>query len=669
MMNKKPLNDLMEIQTSAIASDGLIISSWNWLNVDDVMSNEVATICPDEIVISAAKIMSDKKISCLVVMDHANVVGIITETDVLRRVGDKGKDIYRAKLDRIMSSPVESVSPDLSVLEASKIMGARHIKRLPILNNEKLVGIVTQTDLIRALTSYGLWRDISEIMSRDIAGIQRDATVAEAAEIMTSRKISCIIAMDGDDAVGVLTEKDLLGRVVALQRDPANTRIEEVMSSPVTSVPPTLSVFSASKVMEEMNIRRLVIMKNNHLCGVITQTDIFMAVRNKLQTEEQKSLRLLEESKSNIYKTDPDGTITYINPAFMELLEVSGPDELLGQPFLPERFWFDLQERNKFLRELQNRSIENRELTLKTAKGNKIYVTVFPGYTKDVYGEIDGSQAVVYDITAKKELVALRKAEEELAKLNNDLEVAVRELSHANKELQEFAHITAHDLKTPLRAIGTLADWLSKDYADKFDEHGKEKVRLLVTRAVQMSSLIDDILRYSRVGHDVTDKQRVDLNTLLSEVIAGIAPPENIEITVENELPVLVCERTQILQVFQNLLSNAVKYMDKPSGQIQIACIEQDACWKFSVADNGTGIDKRHYERIFKLFQTLSPCDGVENTGIGLSIVKKIVEQNGGSVSVESEVGKGSTFVFTLPKQNSARLRSPQYANDSVPDL
>jgi len=652
-MNKKRLNNLMEIQTSDIASDGFIISSWTWLNVGDVMSNEVATICPDEIVISAAKVMSDKKISCLVVMDHGNVAGIITETDVLGRVGDKGKDIYRTKLSQIMSSPVESVPPDLSVLEASKIMGVKHIKRLPILKDEKLIGIVTQTDMVRALTSYGLWRDISEIMSRDISGIQRNASVAEAAEIMTSRKISCIIVMDGNDVVGVLTEKDLLGRVVALQRDPANTRVEEVMSFPVTSVPPTFSVFSAGKAMEEMNIRRLVIMKDKRLCGVVTQTDIFMAVRNKLQAEEEKSLRLLDESKSNIYKTDLDGKITYINPAFMELLEVSGPDELLGQPFLPERFWFDLEERNQFSQELQKRSIESRELTLKSSKGNKIYVTVFPSYTKDAYGEINGSQAVVYDITAKKELVARRKAEEELATLNNDLEAAVRELSQANGELQEFAHITAHDLKTPLRAIGTLADWLSTDYADKFDEHGKEKVRLLVTRAVQMSALIDDILRYSRVGHDGMKKQRVDLNTVLSQVIAGLDPPENIEITVENELPVLMCERTQILQVFQNLLSNAVKYIDKPMGQIKIGFVELDSFWKFSVTDNGSGIEKRHYERIFKLFKTLSPCDGVENTGIGLSIVKKIVEQNGGSVCVKSEVGKGSTFVFTLPKQNS----------------
>ena len=653
MKNEKRLNNIIEIQTSSIASDGLVISSWNWLIVGDVMSKEVATISPEEIVISAAKIMSDSKISCLVVMDSGNVEGIITETDVLRRVGNKSKDFYRTKLGRIMSSPVESVSSDLSVLEASKIMGVKHIKRLPIMDEGKLVGIVTQTDLVRALTSYGLWRDISEIMTRNIAGIQMDASVAEAAEIMTSRKISCIVVMDGDDVAGVLTEKDLLGRVVALQRDPANTRMEEVMSSPVTSVPSNFSVYSASKVMEEMNIRRLVIMKDKRLCGVLTQTDIFMAVRNKLQAEDEKSLRLLDESKSNIYKTDLDGMITYINPAFVELLEVSGPTELLGQPFLPERFWFDLEEKERFSQELQKRSIESGELTLKTSKGNKIYVTVFPSLTKDAYGEINGSQGIVYDITAKKELVALRKAEEELEKLNKDLGSAVRELNQANEELQEFAHITAHDLKTPLRAIGTLADWLSKDYADKFDEQGKEKIRMLVTRAVQMSALIDDILRYSRVGHNITEKRRVDLNTVLSEVIAGIEPPENIEITVENELPVLMCERTQILQVFQNLLSNAVKYMDKPRGQIIIDCVEQDVFWEFSVTDNGSGIEKRHFERIFKLFQTLSPCDGVENTGIGLSIVKKIVEQNGGSVCVKSEVGKGSTFVFTLPKQNS----------------
>jgi len=645
--------DLAQIKTDNIASDGFVISSWTWLNVGDVMKKEVATISSEEIVISAAKIMSDRKVSCLVIVDSGNVVGIITETDVLRRVGNKSSDLYRTKLNQIMSSPVESVTPDLSILQASKIMGRKHIKRLPIMRKGKLAGIVTQTDLVRALTSYGLWTDVSEIMSRNIASVQLDASVAEAAEIMTSRKISCIMVMDGDKVAGVLTEKDLLGRVVALQRDPNNTPMEEVMSSPVASVPYNFSVFSAGKVMEEMNIRRLAVMKDNRLCGVVTQTDIFMAVRNKLQAEEENSLRLLEQSRSNIYKTDLDGRITYINPAFVELLEVSGPDELVGRSFLPDRFWFDLKERERFLQELRGRSIESKELTLKTANGNKLYVTVFPSCTKDVRGEINGSQGVVYDITAKKELVALRKAEEELERLNKHLASAVRDLEQANRELQEFAHVTAHDLKTPLRAIGTLADWLSKDYADKFDEQGKEKVRMLVSRAEQMSALIDDILRYSRVGHDVSKRQRIDLNVVLSEVIAGIDPPENIEIMIENELPVLECEKIHVVQIFQNLLSNAVKYTDKHNGKIEIGCVEDGNFWKFKVTDNGCGIEKKHYERIFKLFQTLSPVSGAESTGIGLSIVKKTVELNGGSVSVESEVGKGSSFVFTLPKRSS----------------
>jgi len=653
MENKNQLNDLIETRRRSLASDGMVISSWTWLHVADVMSKKVATVSPDEIVISAAKIMSEEKISCLVVMDGEDVAGIITETDVLKRVGNDAKDFYRTKLCRIMSCPVESVPSDLSILDAGNIMGAKHIKRLPVLKENKLVGIVTQTDLVRALTSYGLWRDVSEIMSRDIAGIQRRATVAEAAKIMISRKISCVIVLDGNDVTGVLTEKDLLGRVVALQRDPACVKMEDVMSCPVTSIPSTYSVFSASKIMEEMNIRRLVVMNNKRICGVLTQTDIFTAVKNKLQREEEKSNKLLEESKNNIFKTDVNGIITFANPAFMELLDVSDPAELIDQPFLPERFWFNREEAKPFLRELKNGDVESRELSLKTSKGGKIYVTVFVTSTKDVYGEINGSQGMVYDITAKKELVTLRETEQELEKLNEDLESAVRDLSHANKELQEFAHIAAHDLKTPLRAIGTLADWLLRDYADKFDEQGEQKIRLLVAKAVQMSALIDDILRYSRLGHDVTNRQQIDLNPVLSEVIAGVDPPEHIEITIQNELPVLICEKTHIIQIFQNLLSNAVKYMDKPEGQIKIGCVERDGFWEFSVTDNGPGIEKRHFERIFKLFHTLSASDGVENTGIGLSIVKKIVELNGGSVRVESELGKGSTFVFTISKLNS----------------
>jgi len=243
-----------------------------------------------------------------------------------------------------------------------------------------------------------------------------------------------------------------------------------------------------------------------------------------------------------------------------------------------------------------------------------------------------------------------RMAEQELDKLNKDLESANHELTRANKELQEFAYITAHDLKTPLRAIGTLVDWISTDYADTFDEEGRKQARLLVEKAEQMSALIDDILQYSRLGQEGQLKRQVDLNQLVSEMITGIAPPDNIQITIKNNLPVLMCDKTQITQIFQNLVSNAIKYIDKPEGHIEIYCVDQEGFWKFGVSDNGPGIEDKYFDKIFQIFQTLAPRNGTENTGIGLSIVKKLVELNKGKVWIESTVSQGTTFFFTLPK-------------------
>jgi light-regulated signal transduction histidine kinase (bacteriophytochrome) len=346
----------------------------------------------------------------------------------------------------------------------------------------------------------------------------------------------------------------------------------------------------------------------------------------------------------------------------MKLLEIDDPDEFIGKPFLPERFWEDPHQRNRLLKQMDTAGVEINELTLLTASGRRLYVTLFLTCRKDMKGQIGGSQGVLYDISQQKELsqtnkvleseIAERKrAEAELEEVNATLEANVRQLDRSNKELQEFAYIAAHDLKTPLRGMGTLAEWLSTDYSDKFDEQGKEQITLLVTKAKQMSALIDSILQYSTLGWEEVQEQDVDLNAMLSDVIATIDPPENIEITIENIPHAVTCKKIHIMQVFQNLLCNAVKYMSGPGGQIRIGCLEQDGSWRFSVADEGPGIDRKYFDKIFKIFQTLAPRDGVKSTGIGLSIVKKIVELNGGKVWVESEVGKGSTFFFTLPKQ------------------
>jgi len=167
----------------------------------------------------------------------------------------------------------------------------------------------------------------------------------------------------------------------------------------------------------------------------------------------------------------------------------------------------------------------------------------------------------------------------------------------------------------------------------------------------RLNSLIEGVLQYSRVGRIKAGPVPINLNELVPEDIEGLAPPENIKVTVESELPTIVSERTRITQIFENLIGNAVRFMDKPEGQVKVDCIEQDGFWKFSITDNGPGIEEKDYERIFKIFQTLAPRDEVESVGAGLTITKKIVEVYDGEIWVESKPGYGSTFYFTLPKR------------------
>ncbi len=234
-----------------------------------------------------------------------------------------------------------------------------------------------------------------------------------------------------------------------------------------------------------------------------------------------------------------------------------------------------------------------------------------------------------------------------------EVKVAERtdELQHVNKELKDFAHVVSHDLKAPLRGINELSGWIYEDYNKLLDKDGKENLKLLRARTKRMNDMIQGILQYSRVGRTEKEAEEVDLNELLKDVIDLLNPPKNIKIKVENKLPMYKADRTRLTQIFQNLLSNAIKYIDKPKGKIKIGCTEEDKYWKFSVSDNGPGIEEKHYEEIFKIFQMLGSAQKEGSTGIGLTIVKKIIDLYKGSIWVESEIGKGTTFYFTLSKQ------------------
>ena len=236
-------------------------------------------------------------------------------------------------------------------------------------------------------------------------------------------------------------------------------------------------------------------------------------------------------------------------------------------------------------------------------------------------------------------------------KTQKQQETLIHQAAEANEELTHFAYVVSHDLKAPLRGIKLLTDWFCTDYADRLGHEAAEQLTLLQNRVQRMHNLIEGVLQYSRIGRVQHEAMTIELNELVENIVDAIAPPEHIQVTIQEPLPIITGEKTCITQVFQNLLSNAVKYMDKPQGQITVACDDGPDAWTFSVSDNGPGIEAKHFERIFQIFQTLVPKDEYESTGVGLTLVKKIVEHHGGRVWVESEIGQGSRFVFTLPKK------------------
>jgi len=291
----------------------------------------------------------------------------------------------------------------------------------------------------------------------------------------------------------------------------------------------------------------------------------------------------------------------------------------------------------------------NYKVPIKTQDEIGILATSFNKMTEHLKQMVDNLNC---------EVAERKKAKTSLEKLNRDLEATIQELSWSNRQLQDFVHITAHDLKTPVRGIGTLADWIVSDYGDKFDGQGREQVRLLKARVIRIDKLIDGMLQFSKIVRTKQNEKQVDLHALVSEVIDRMEPPNNIEIAVDS-LPGVTCEYEHISQVFRSLLSNAVTFTNKPKGLVKVGCVEQGEFWRFYISDNGPGIEQKYFEKIFRIFQTLPTKDEPETAGIGLAVAKKIVELYGGKIWVESQPGAGSTFSFTFPKQQE----EPVYAN------
>ncbi|MFK2821130.1 ATP-binding protein [Flavobacteriaceae sp. LMIT009] len=241
---------------------------------------------------------------------------------------------------------------------------------------------------------------------------------------------------------------------------------------------------------------------------------------------------------------------------------------------------------------------------------------------------------------------AINLREKQKIELKNRL--LLDKLERSNDELQEYAHMVSHDLKSPLRSIDALISWIREDNQGKLDDITNKNFDLIESTLEKMENLIASVLEYSSIGYDGFDDREINLNNLLNEIGQIMLIPDHITLKILKELPIVMADSVQMQQLFQNLISNAIKYNDKENGLIEIDVKEYDEKFEFSVKDNGAGIDSKYHDKIFKIFHTLN--NNKEATGVGLSIVKKIVSHYEGELWLESEKGMGTTFYFTLRK-------------------
>ncbi|TMI44840.1 MAG: PAS domain S-box protein [Betaproteobacteria bacterium] len=364
-----------------------------------------------------------------------------------------------------------------------------------------------------------------------------------------------------------------------------------------------------------------------------------------LSASEALYRQTFELATAGIAHVDLSGRFMKVNRRLCEILGY-GEQELIGRPVKeishPEdRNLTDSQRMRVRSGEKQSVRFEKRYLR---KSGAIVWVDLSVALACDASGVPQYEIALFDDITERKKAeAALREAHEELKR--------------SNAELEQFAYVASHDLQEPLRMVSSYTQLLMRRYGDKLDGDAREFTAFIVDGATRMKQLIEDLLAYSRVGTRDKNFKPVDAGSSLGRALTNLrAAIQDSGATVTHDpLPTIPCDEVQLAQLFQNLIGNALKFR-KPDAApaVHVGAADQGAEWEFTVRDNGIGIEPQYFERIFMVFQRLHDKGEYPGTGIGLAIVKKVVERHGGRIWVQSQPGAGTTFHFTMPKEREA---------------
>ncbi len=403
-----------------------------------------------------------------------------------------------------------------------------------------------------------------------------------------------------------------------------------------------------------------------------------------LRSDERFELLVRSVKDYALFMLDPEGRVVSWNEG-AERIKGYTANEILGKSF--NTFYPKEAIESGFPQfELEVASREGRfedEGWRVRKDGSLFWANVIITAMRNPDGQLVGFAKVTRDLTVRREAeeqarrlaaeqaahVEAARRGEELAHLNDrlrqqavelqvalaatkaardDSERAAAAATEAYRELDQFAYVASHDLKAPLRGIANLAQWLQDDIGEQLKGDSKEHMRLLQGRVHRLEALIDGILTYSRAGRRLTPPEPVETGALVRDVIELLAPPAEVRIQMPDQFPTIEAERVPLQQVFMNLIGNAIKFTRaaRPDAVIDIAWRDVADGFEFTISDNGSGIAPEYHDRVWGNFQTLAARDKVEGTGIGLSVVQKIVESRGGKVSLESAPGEGATFRF-----------------------